>query len=83
MSMAHAGVDPGTPPAADPGGPGARLRSAREHAGLSLDQVAQALKLAPRQVKALEDEDFAQLPGRTFARGFVRNYARLLGLDSV
>ena len=62
-------------------GPGARLRSAREAAGLSLDQVAQQLKLAPRQVRALEDEDFAQLPGRTFARGFVRNYARLLNLD--
>jgi cytoskeleton protein RodZ len=66
-------------PAAD--GPGARLKAAREAAGLSLDQVAQQLKLAPRQVKALEDEDFAQLPGRTFARGFVRNYARLLNLD--
>ena len=62
-------------------GPGARLKHAREAAGLSLDQVAQQLKLAPRQVKALEEEDFAQLPGRTFARGFVRNYARLLNLN--
>lgn len=60
---------------------GARLHAAREAAGLSLDQVAQQLKLAPRQVRALEEEDFAQLPGRTFARGFVRNYARLLNLD--
>ncbi len=68
-------------PPAGSNGPGARLKSARERAGLSLDQVAQQLKLAPRQVKALEDEDFAQLPGRTFARGFVRNYARLLNLD--
>jgi cytoskeleton protein RodZ len=62
-------------------GPGARLQAAREAAGLSLEQVAQQLKLAPRQVRALEEEDFAQLPGRTFARGFVRNYARLLNLD--
>ena len=62
-------------------GPGARLRAAREAAGLSLDQVAQQLKLAPRQVKALEDENFSELPGRTFSRGFVRNYARLLNLD--
>ena len=54
---------------------------AREAAGLSLDQVAQQLKLAPRQVKALEDENFGELPGRTFSRGFVRNYARLLNLD--
>ncbi|MEO8740517.1 MAG: RodZ domain-containing protein [Casimicrobiaceae bacterium] len=62
-------------------GPGAQLRAAREAAGLSLDQVAQQLKLAPRQVKALEDENFGELPGRTFSRGFVRNYARLLNLD--
>jgi len=65
-----------------PDGAGASLKAARERAGLSLDDVAQALKLAPRQVKALENEDFGQLPGRTFARGFVRNYARLLNLDS-
>jgi cytoskeleton protein RodZ len=64
------------------GAPGAQLKAAREAAGMSLDQVAQQLKLAPRQVKALEDQDFAHLPGRTFTRGFVRNYARLLHLDA-
>jgi cytoskeleton protein RodZ len=61
---------------------GARLRQGREAAGLSVDAVAQQLKLAPRQVTALEDDDFAALPGRTFVRGFVRNYARLLRLDA-
>jgi cytoskeleton protein RodZ len=60
---------------------GARLRDARMAAGLSIDAVAQQLKLAPRQVKALEDDDYAQLPGRTFVRGFMRNYARLVRLD--
>ena len=76
----HADSTPAPPPApAD--GPGARLQAAREAAGLSLEQVAQQLKLSPRQVRALEEENFAQLPGRTFARGFVRNYARLLNLD--
>lgn len=69
------------PPLASASGPGARLRAAREAAGLSLDQVAQQLKLAPRQVRALEEESFGELPGRTFSRGFVRNYARLLNLD--
>jgi len=69
------------PPAIVQDGPGAQLRAAREAAGMSLDQVAQQLKLAPRQVKALEDENFGELPGRTFSRGFVRNYARLLNLD--
>lgn len=70
------------PPVVDTMRPGARLRAARELAGLSLDQVAQQLKLAPRQVKALEEESFGELPGRTFSRGFVRNYARLLNLDA-
>jgi len=62
-------------------GAGAQLRAAREAAGLSLDQVAQQLKLAPRQVRALEEENFGMLPGRTFTRGFMRNYALLLNLD--
>ena len=70
--------DDAPPPAATAG---ARLREAREAAGLSIDAVAQQLKLAPRQVKALEEDDFAQLPGRTFIRGFMRNYARLVRLD--
>ncbi|HEX8009558.1 MAG TPA: RodZ domain-containing protein [Casimicrobiaceae bacterium] len=83
MSATHVGLDVSLSSApVSHSGPGARLRASREAAGLSLDQVAQQLKLAPRQVKALEDEDFAQLPGRTFARGFVRNYARLLNLDA-
>jgi cytoskeleton protein RodZ len=60
---------------------GARLKAAREAAGLSVDVVAQQLKLAPRQVKALEDDDFQRLPGRTFVRGFARNYARFVQLD--
>ena len=60
---------------------GALLRAAREAAGLSVDAVAQQLKLAPRQVKALEEGDYTHLPGRTFVRGFVRNYARLVHLD--
>jgi cytoskeleton protein RodZ len=60
---------------------GALLREAREAAGITVDTVAQQLKLAPRQVRALEEGDFAHLPGRTFIRGFMRNYARLLRLD--
>lgn len=61
---------------------GAMLRAGREAAGLTIAAVAQQLKLAPRQVTALEDGDFAGLPGRTFVRGFIRNYARLLHLDA-
>jgi cytoskeleton protein RodZ len=65
-----------------PLGPGAALRRAREARGLAIDDIANALKLTPKQVSAIEDEDFQQLPGTTFARGFVRNYARLMQLDA-
>ena len=60
---------------------GAKLRAAREAAGLSIDAVAHQLKLAPRQVTALEEDDWQRLPGRTFVRGFARNYARFVQLD--
>ena len=61
---------------------GALLRAAREAAGLSVEAVAQQLKLSSRQVCALERNDFSSLPGRTFVRGFLRNYARLVKLDA-
>jgi cytoskeleton protein RodZ len=61
--------------------PGAMLRQGRESRGLSVDDVAQALKLTPKQVVAIESEEFDILPGNTFARGFVRNYARFLQFD--
>jgi len=60
---------------------GAILRAARESYGASIEAVAAQLKLAPRQVQALEEGEFDLLPGRTFVRGFMRNYARLLELD--
>jgi len=49
---------------------------------MSVADAAQSLKLGPRQVDALENEDWSSLPGNTMIRGFVRNYARLLGLDA-
>ena len=70
------------PPDSPAASAGVWLRAAREAAGLSQDAVAQQLKLAPRQVRALEEDDYARLPGRTFVRGFVRNYARLVHLDA-
>lgn len=63
-------------------GVGATLRGAREARGMALGEVAQALKLSPRQVQALEDENWAALPGAAFIKGFVRNYARLVGTDA-
>ncbi|GGP27547.1 RodZ domain-containing protein [Silvimonas amylolytica] len=62
-------------------GPGARLKAQREALGLGLDHVAAQLKLSSRQIESIESDHFDQLPGNTFARGFVRNYAKLLQLD--
>ena len=62
-------------------GVGAQLKQAREAAGLAVDEVAQQLKLMPRQVESLEREHFDRLPGLAITRGMVRNYARLLKLD--
>jgi len=81
--VSHTSDTETTPASAGPGRAtaGGKLKAAREAAGLSLDAVAQQLKLAPRQVKALEDDDWQRLPGRTFVRGFARNYARFVRLD--
>jgi cytoskeleton protein RodZ len=62
-------------------GIGAELRRAREAQGLTVADVAQQLKFAPRQIESLENERFDRLPGPTIARGMVRNYARVLNLD--
>ena len=81
-SLEDPGIDAaGAEAAAAPPTAGAILAQAREAAGLSVQDVALQLRLAPRQVTAIERDDFASLPGRTFVRGFVRNYARLLKLD--
>ncbi len=62
---------------------GVALREAREKLGLSLADVANRLKFAPRQIEALEEDNFARLPEIAFVRGFVRSYAKLLHLDPV
>lgn len=61
--------------------PGKALAEARERMGLSVAEAARQLRLSPRQIEALEADDHASLPGKTFLRGFLRNYARLLQLD--
>ena len=64
-----------------PVNPGETLRAARESKNLSLQSVAQQLNLSERSLSRIEAGDFSQLPGHTFARGYVRAYAKLLGLD--
>lgn len=69
-------------PGNQPGIPGKTLQSQREAMGWSVEQVADQLKLAPRQVVALEAGDYASLPSPAVTRGFVRVYAKLLKIDA-
>jgi cytoskeleton protein RodZ len=61
--------------------PGAALKKARESAGLSIEQVAEKLFLLESVVSSLEKDCYDRIRGETFVRGYMRNYARLLGLD--
>lgn len=49
--------------------------------GVTLDEIAAATKIGTRSLKALEDENFSILPGGIFNKGFVRSYARFLGMN--
>ena len=61
-------------------GVGVRLRTAREAAGLSIEDVSTRLKMPVRIVQALEEEDWSRLGAPVFVRGQLRSYARLMGL---
>lgn len=61
--------------------PGDRLAARRVEMRWSVEEAASKLKLAPRQIAALESNDFASLPGMAIVRGFIRSYAKLLELD--
>src|ERR1700761_2917534 len=63
------------------GGFGDRLRREREMRGITLDEITESTKIARRHLEALEKEQFDQLPGGVFNKGFVKAYARFLGLD--
>src|SRR6266568_4169850 len=60
---------------------GDHLKREREMRGVSLDEISTATRIARRFLAAIEDEQWDQLPGGVFNRGFVRAMARYLGLD--
>ena len=74
------GRGPG-PASADARTLGDHLRATREHKSLSLVQVAEATRVRRVYLEAIEANDLAPLPSRPFAVGYVRAYARALGLD--
>ena len=67
----------------EPGLPsfGEKLRREREKRSITLEQISQSTKIGTRMLQALEDDKFNQLPGGIFNKGFVRAYARHVGLD--
>ncbi len=72
-------------PAADAGprtipASGAEIRDERERLGLTLESIAEKTKIRPSHLQAIEEERFAELPAAVFVRGFLREYARCLGL---
>jgi cytoskeleton protein RodZ len=69
------------PPASEFADIGKYLRALREHRGLTLVQVAAETRVRRLYLNALEEGDHSPLPSRPFAVGYVRAYARALGLD--
>lgn len=61
--------------------PGERLQKARKGRQLEISQVAERLNLSPGVVRALEADDYRMLPNATFVKGYLRSYARLLGIS--
>ena len=65
----------------EPRAPGERLRAAREAKGMSIADVNAATRIPKRHLETIEDGDFAVLPGRSYAIGFSRSYAKAVGLN--
>ncbi|WP_439886154.1 RodZ domain-containing protein [Pseudomonas sp. MBLB4123] len=61
--------------------PGESLRVTRESKGWTIAEVATQLNLTPQRLGQIEAGAFDQLPGHTFARGYIRAYGKLLGMD--
>lgn len=62
---------------------GDRLREARETQGLVLAEIAARTRIPQRHLEAIEASDYSQLPSTTYAMGFARSYARVVGVDEV
>jgi len=69
-------------PVGGPGNVGGALRELRKARGWSLDEVSSRIKFSTKQIDALEEERWSDLPTGVSLRGLIRNYARLLGADA-
>ncbi len=62
-------------------GVGHRLKAARKEKGMSLDDVAEVTRVPLRHLQVIDEDEWGNLPARTYAIGFARSYAKAVGLD--
>ena len=60
---------------------GEKLRAARESRGISISEVAEQTRIAPMYIECIENDNYKPLPGGIFNKGFVKSYARFIGVD--
>lgn len=60
---------------------GEKLRQAREARGISISEVAEQTRISALYIKSIEEDDYRTLPGGIFNKGFVKSYARQVGID--
>lgn len=60
---------------------GESLQKERELRGITLEEISHSTKVHPRFLEAIEHDDLSVLPAKAFAKGFLRSYARMVGLD--
>ena len=65
-----------------PASVGARLRLERELLGMSIEEIARATRIPVTSLERVENDRFDDLPGEVFVRGFLRSYAKTVGLDA-
>lgn len=60
---------------------GEKLRQAREERGISINEVAEQTRISPHYLDLIENDDYRTLPGGIFNKGFVKSYAKYVGID--
>src|ERR1043165_1168319 len=60
---------------------GEKLRQARDERGISISEVAEQTRISPMYLELIENDDYRTLPGGIFNKGFVKSYAKYVGID--
>jgi len=60
---------------------GEKLRQAREARGITISEVADQTRISPLYIESIENDDYRPLPGGIFNKGFVKSYAKFIGID--